>query len=89
MSKVMATYLVFTASYMHTQLLYHFLYVPLSCKYVPLPVVYEVVVNGSPGVMRVGMLYGIPVSGALPHHSWEEWVKNLTADCELWWHLQV
>lgn len=42
MSKVMAIYLAVTVSYIHTQLLYHFLYAPLARKHISLPAVPKV-----------------------------------------------
>lgn len=84
MSKVMAIYLVVTVLSMCTQLLWHFLYVPLACKYVPLP---EAGWKWTPMCDAHGVTLWDPSfwGFALPQLGG----MGITADFELRWHLHV
>lgn len=70
MSKVMAIYLAVTVSYIHTQLLYHFLYAPLARKHISLPAVPKVKSGPSVQCTCRSLMGSSSQGSALPGPGW-------------------
>lgn len=73
MSKVMAIYLAVTVSYIHTQLLYHFLYAPLARKHISLPAVPKVKSGPSVQCTCRSLMGSSSQGSALP---WPGWIHS-------------